>query len=244
MGEGFITLNRSVQRHWIWAEPEALKFWIGLLLGANWKPKNTMFNGSLISVKRGQLVFGRGAFSKKLGISENKIRRYLDLLESDEMITSKKTTKYSIISITNYDSYQINHQQTTSKTTAKPPAKRRMNSGLQQNDHQQTTSNSTTSKEVNNNYIDHLFVQWWELYPRKVGKQQARKCWRKNILKKMSADGAVKNLRTRNKVGIPQGYGVTEIQYIKHPSTFINQGLWDEEPESSGPSLASNEALL
>ena len=218
MGEGFITLNRSVQRHWIWAEPEALKFWIGLLLGANWKPKNTMFNGSLISVKRGQLVFGRGAFSKKLGISENKIRRYLDLLESDEMITSKKTTKYSIISITNYDSYQINHQQ--------------------------TTSNSTTSKEVNNNYIDHLFDQWWELYPRKVGKQQARKCWRKNILKKMSADGAVKNLRTRNKVGIPQGYGVTEIQYIKHPSTFINQGLWDEEPESSGPSLASNEALL
>jgi len=106
MGEGFITLHRSVQKHWIWQEPEALKFWIALLQEANWQEKKTMFNGSLLTVKRGELVFGRIKYSRLLNISEKKIRRYLDLLQKEQMIGQQKTNKYTLISITNYESYQ------------------------------------------------------------------------------------------------------------------------------------------
>tara|TARA_Y100000310_G_scaffold41754_1_gene39040 strand:+ start:1875 stop:2501 length:627 start_codon:yes stop_codon:yes gene_type:complete len=106
MGEGFITLHRSVQKHWIWQEPEALKFWIALLQEANWQEKKTMFNGSLLTVKRGELVFGRIKYSRLLNISEKKIRRYLDLLQKEQMIDQQKTNKYTLISITNYESYQ------------------------------------------------------------------------------------------------------------------------------------------
>tara|TARA_R110000824_G_scaffold186126_2_gene367381 strand:- start:129 stop:755 length:627 start_codon:yes stop_codon:yes gene_type:complete len=106
MSEGFITLHRSVQKHWIWQEPEALKFWIALLQEANWQEKKTMFNGSLLTVKRGELVFGRIKYSRLLNISEKKIRRYLNLLQKEQMIGQQKTNKYTLISITNYESYQ------------------------------------------------------------------------------------------------------------------------------------------
>ena len=43
MSEGFITLHRSVQKHWIWQEPEALKFWVALLLQAMPKSFPTTF---------------------------------------------------------------------------------------------------------------------------------------------------------------------------------------------------------
>lgn len=130
MSEGFITLHRSVQKHWIWQEPEALKFWIALLQEANWQEKKTMFNGSLLTVKRGELVFGRIKYSRLLNISEKKIRRYLNLLEKEQMIGQQKTNKYTLISITNYESYQ--------NAASKGPAK-----GQQR----------ATSKQVNNKTI-------------------------------------------------------------------------------------------
>ena len=115
MSEGFITVHRQMMKHWIWQEPEALKFWMALLLEANWEEKKTMFNGSLLTVKRGQLVFGRIKYSIKLGISEKRIRRYLNLLEKDDMIGQQKTNKYTLISIVNYDGYQDKASQRPSK---------------------------------------------------------------------------------------------------------------------------------
>lgn len=115
MNEGFITIHRQLMKHWIWQEPEAFKFWMALLLEANWEEKKTMFNGSLLTVKRGQLVFGRIKYSMKLGISEKRIRRYLNLLEKDDMIGQQKTNKFTLISIVNYESYQDKASQRPSK---------------------------------------------------------------------------------------------------------------------------------
>ena len=132
---GFITIHRQLMTHWIFQEPEALKFWLALLLEANWEQKKTMFNGSLLTVERGQLVFGRKKYSTKLGISENKLRRYLALLETEQMIHQQKTNKFTLISVTNYDSYQEitskqpanNPQTTTSKQTKQILGEKRKN---------------------------------------------------------------------------------------------------------------------
>ena len=133
MSEGFITVHRQMMKHWIWDEPEALKFWMALLLEANWKAKKTMFNGHLITVGRGQLIFGRIKYSAKLGITENKIRRYLKLLDEEQMIHQQKTNKYTVISIVNYDQYQDNNQQITTK----PPT-----------EHQQNTTSKQSKQDI------------------------------------------------------------------------------------------------
>ena len=139
MSEGFITLHRSVQKHWIWQEPEALKFWVALLLQANWEAKTTMFNKRLITVERGQVVFGRKVWSERLKISEMKLRRYLEMLKAEGMINQQTTSRYSLITVLNYHEYQVNNQQTTSKQPAR---------------NQQVT----TSKQVNKKTLGEKFV--------------------------------------------------------------------------------------
>ena len=139
MSEGFITLHRSVQKHWIWDEPEALKFWMALLMQANWEAKTTLFNKQLITVERGQVVFGRKVWSERLKISEMKLRRYLDQLKEEGMINQQTTSRYSLITVLNYNDHQSINQQTTSKQ----PARNQL---------------VTTSKQVNNKTIGKKFV--------------------------------------------------------------------------------------
>lgn len=146
MRAGWICLHRGIADHWIYQEPEALKLWITMLIEANHENKKHMFNGAMIEINKGQLVCGRISLAGKTGISENKIRRYLDLLESDNMIHQQKTNKYSIITITNYAQYQENHQQKTSK----PPT-----------DNQQTTTpKQLNNKTINNQHGGFDFSSW------------------------------------------------------------------------------------
>jgi len=119
---GWIKLHRAIQDHWIFEDPEFFKAWMTMLLNANHSDKTKMFNGALITVKRGQFVFGLEAFSATSKISISKLRRLIKLLENNQMIDRQKTNKFSIISITNYDDYQDSDSQTAGKETGKPQA--------------------------------------------------------------------------------------------------------------------------
>ena len=134
---GWIKLDRAVQDHFIWREPEALKFWIYLLMAASLTDKVTVFNGKNLTIKRGQLVFGLNAASAKLGISVRRLRTFLKWFESDHMIDKQITNKFSIISIVKFCEYQDTGKQTTSKRQA--------------NDKQTTTTIEVRSK--NKEYI-------------------------------------------------------------------------------------------
>lgn len=127
MLHGWIMLHRKILDNWVAQEPEMFAVWIRILLEANHVDTKRMFNGCHIEIKRGQLIFGLNAFSLKSGVSENKVRRYINLLEKDGMINRLKTNKYSLISIVNFDSYQGDNSQTTgephsndNQTTLKP----------------------------------------------------------------------------------------------------------------------------
>jgi len=139
MNKTWISITRSLEDSWIFAEPEALKFWMALLIRANWDRKTTIFNKQLITVERGQVVFGRKVWSERLNISEMKLRRYLDMLKADGMINQLVTSRYSVITVLNYDEHQNNNQQVTSKQ----PARNQL---------------VTTSKQVNNKTIGEKFV--------------------------------------------------------------------------------------
>lgn len=142
MGSGWITLHRDLKDHWIFQDSDALKFWVYLLLTANHTSKKTMFNGKLIEVQRGSLIGGRMSLSAKTGISERKVRRFMSVLQDEAMVSIKKTTKYSIISITNYDEYQSSVHQTSGKTAIKRPQ-----SDPQSDPHLNNVNNVNNKKE-------------------------------------------------------------------------------------------------
>lgn len=106
MSVGFIKIHRALFDNWVADEPEALAVWVRILSEANFADKKKKFNGSLIEVKRGQLIFGLNAFSERSGVSVMKLRRIISDLESDGMINRQKTNRYSLLTVVAYDSYQ------------------------------------------------------------------------------------------------------------------------------------------
>jgi hypothetical protein len=135
LSKGWVCLYRSLADHWIYQDEAYLKIWVTMLFKANHETKSTLFNGSLVTIERGQFVFGRDKFAAESNLPVSKIRRALKLLESDQMISQQNHSKYSIITITNYTDHQNTNQQTSQETASKPPA----------NDQQ-----TTTSKQLNN----------------------------------------------------------------------------------------------
>jgi len=116
---GWIRLDRKIMESFVWDDPEALKLWLYLLMGAATEDKTAVFNGKPLSLNRGQIVFGLNAASARLGISVRRLRTTIKRLENCHQIDKQNYSKYSIISITNYCKYQDSDKQTTSKRQSK-----------------------------------------------------------------------------------------------------------------------------
>ncbi|MBT11857.1 MAG: hypothetical protein CMI02_07470 [Oceanospirillaceae bacterium] len=128
MMEGWIALHRKIKEHWIFDDSDFLKSWVAMLMDANHADKKRMFNGSLVTISRGQLLFGLEAFSAQNKITIAKLRRLLKMLENEGMINRQKTNKFSLITITNYDDYQNGDRQDAGKEAGKQQASDRQSS--------------------------------------------------------------------------------------------------------------------
>lgn len=73
---------------------------------------------------------------------------------------------------------------------------------------------------------DPRFEAFWKAYPRKTGKEAARKAW-------AFAMGVTTPERVEAAV---RAYKWPEDpRFIPHPSTWLNQGRWDDEPTPEQP---------
>lgn len=106
---GWIGLHRKITEHWLY--PNLRKYtefeaWLYILLHASFADSKVADNGQLIIVKRGELLTSE----QKLGFvwlwDRGKVRRFLKLLQHDGMILKKSTSKFTKITVCNYESYQ------------------------------------------------------------------------------------------------------------------------------------------
>lgn len=105
---GWVKVHRDIQNCWIWEEKPFSRgqAFIDLILMVNHEDKKIMFNGTLIEIKRGSGITSIRKLSDKWGWSKNKVDHFLKQLQSDEMISYKKDTKKTVVTIENYDLYQ------------------------------------------------------------------------------------------------------------------------------------------
>ena len=100
---------------------------------------------------------------------------------------------------------------------------RKLNDPIQENLRDNNTVN-TTSNITFNNIGD--FDSFWRFYPRKAGKEAARKAWAKlrpdQHIMQMIAD----NVRERVEKG---EWRKDNQSYILHASTYLNQKRWEDE---------------
>lgn len=70
------------------------------------------------------------------------------------------------------------------------------------------------------------FEDFWEEYPRKVGKKMARIAWGRIKPNQQLSEKIIKALYNQNKAWTEKG---TEMDYIPHASTWLNQERWEDE---------------
>ena len=103
MKQGFIKIDRQILE-WRYHDCYyAFTIWMHILLLANWT--DGYFKGK--PIKRGELVTSINNLMLVTGIkSDNTIRKWLKVFESEDMISLKSTNKYTHINIVNYDKFQ------------------------------------------------------------------------------------------------------------------------------------------
>ncbi|BAQ92796.1 hypothetical protein [uncultured Mediterranean phage uvMED] len=112
---GFIKLHRQLIE-WEWyKDSNTMRVFLHCLLKAN----NTDKTYRGLQVVRGQLVTGRDVLAESLGLTVSQVRTSLDKLESTNEITLVKNRKGTIITINNYDNYQINDAEQKAVTPVK-----------------------------------------------------------------------------------------------------------------------------
>ena len=106
---GWICIHRKITDCAIWADSEPFdrrSAWVDLLLMANHEDKKIFFDGHPRVIKKGQRLTSTVKLAERWNWSRPRVARYLDLLESDNMITTERTPKGTLITIVKYGDYQ------------------------------------------------------------------------------------------------------------------------------------------
>ena len=117
MTNGWIKLHRRLTGKGYYKRSQYVHLWIHLLLNANHKKQEFMFNKEIIIIKEGQLLTGRKQLSKATGINSGTIENILKMLENEHQILQQKTTKFRVITIVNWHSYQVSDSDIDNKVT-------------------------------------------------------------------------------------------------------------------------------
>ena len=139
--KGYIKLYRDIRGHWIWSDPDYLRAWVDLLMMVNHEDRQILFNKKLITVKRGSRITSIRKLSERWGWSRGRVSRFLDMLEQDHMIATRRTTQKTLINVINYGFYQDTRN--TKRNTDEKKAEHARNA----DEHKQDTKEGTKKKE-------------------------------------------------------------------------------------------------
>lgn len=118
--EGWIKLHRKITEHWIWNDPEKLKWWLDMLLSVNHAPTKVNVGMQLFDCDRGQSVMSLSKWAERWKVSRDTVRNFFTLLKNDGMIHTESLIKSTRITICKYDSYQgdLHDEQTLTERKA------------------------------------------------------------------------------------------------------------------------------
>ena len=109
---GWIKLHRK-----IWENPvvtkdsDHLTIWIYLLTHATHQDMPALWKGKRITLTAGQLITGRKKLSTETGVEQSKVVRILKAFKIEHQIEQQTSPQGSLISILQWDKYQISEQQ-------------------------------------------------------------------------------------------------------------------------------------
>ncbi|OGS19951.1 MAG: hypothetical protein A2252_01510 [Elusimicrobia bacterium RIFOXYA2_FULL_39_19] len=138
---GWIKLHRKLLENPIMKDATLLQTFIYCLLKANHETRKIVFNSEVMEIKRGQFIAGRNEASKALRYKSKMWDRKIHILQKIDILTINVTNKFSLISILNWEKYQLNDQPDDQQMTNKRPT----------DDQQMTTNKKHKNVNKDNN---------------------------------------------------------------------------------------------
>lgn len=154
---GWISIDRSIQNHWLFKEKRTFsKFeaWIYLLMEANHSKAKVPIGNQIVTVEKGQRLTSILTLSDLFNWSRFKVKTFLDLLESDGMLEVKTTSKYTLITIVNYDFYQSEQGRNQHQNDIKPTSKQHQSNINPTSKQHQTNTNNNDNKDNNEKNVN------------------------------------------------------------------------------------------
>lgn len=142
---GWIKLHRKMlDNPIIMKDADHLAVWMYLLLNATHAEYPALFKGKKIMLQPGQLITGRKSIAEALSVNESKVRRIMNAFESDQQIDRQRSNQNTLVSLKNWDRYQVYDLQNDQLATNERPT----------SDQPVTTNKNVKNDKNENNVIN------------------------------------------------------------------------------------------
>lgn len=158
---GFFTIDRELLTHDLWLEKPFSRgqAWVDLIGIANHSDTKLMVRGKSIEAKRGEVNRSFRWLADRWGWSPDKVRRFVDLLETRQMVVHETRQGETVLTLCNYCVWQDKYlkDETRNKTDYETPTRRSQDTDETPTRHEQQykqlkqNNNSLNSiQEINN----------------------------------------------------------------------------------------------
>jgi hypothetical protein len=191
-----------------------------LWLSATHQDEEVSSFGTVIALKRGQVLTSMLALADKWRWNRGRVRSFLDLLERRGEISQSSDSRRTILTICNYPKW--NDPQPTNRTANR----------------QSTDTKSTTDRHVQESEESEKakkqtlaaggdFDEFWKVWPKKVKKAAARKAWDQLNGNRPQINLVLDAIRWQSKT---DQWRKDDGRFIPYPATWINAEQWNDEP--------------
>ena len=233
---GWVKLWRKSLDSDVFQNPKVFMFWCYCLMKASHKEYNALVGYQQVPLKPGQFIFGLKKAKKESGLSIQTLRTCLKCLVNLGNLTTKPTTKYSLISVVNWEVYQSDkissNTQTNKQLTIKQHSTNNQLTTYKNGENGENGKKTITPQ----NLSAKNFEIFYESYPRKVAKPKALKAFEKLNLDENVFAEILKRLQSQFKD--------TEPKFIPHPATYLNQRRWEDGENNGSKKETTGSGLL
>lgn len=108
MSEGWISIHRKIQDHWLWLDKPFSRgqAWIDIIMMVNHADTKIILGNELVEIKRGSRITSIRQLCERWKWSNTKVKNFLKLLEEDNMLVVISDTKKTTLTVVNYNDYQ------------------------------------------------------------------------------------------------------------------------------------------
>lgn len=158
MGKGWITLDRQIEDNWLWQDKPFSKgqAWIDLIIIVNHSDEKVPFDGGFYDLKRGQKLTSLVKLSDRWGWSTKKTSNFLNCLAKDKMLSQKRDTKKTVLTLLNYDKYQsgemAKEQQKKNRGTAEEKQGKTNNNDITMINNEEQ-KNGAPTEQISDGYV-------------------------------------------------------------------------------------------